>query len=100
LIPSPAVHPHLAAFAALPAPNEHGAAAAVKVALLEGERLADPQARAPEQHDQRAEPVTVGVLADRAHHRDDLLNRRRIGRVPLALVARRAASVIARHCCR
>jgi hypothetical protein len=53
LIPSPAVHPDLEALAALPAPDDHGAAAAVKVALLDGERFADPQARAPEQHDQR-----------------------------------------------
>jgi hypothetical protein len=41
--------------------------------------------------------VTVGTVADRSHDGDDLLNRRRIGRVLLALVARRAASVIARQ---
>src|SRR5947209_851682 len=34
---------HLATLTAFPAPNEHGAAVAVKVALLESERFADPQ---------------------------------------------------------
>jgi hypothetical protein len=44
-----------------------------------------------------AKPVSVGTVTDRAHDGDDLLDRRRIGRILLALVARRAASVIARH---
>jgi hypothetical protein len=38
------------------------------------------RAGAPEQHDQRAETVAVRAVADRAHDRDDLFNRRRIGR--------------------
>jgi hypothetical protein len=56
LFPCPAVHPDLASLAAFPAPDEHGAAAAVKIALLESERFADPQPRAPQQDDQRAKP--------------------------------------------
>jgi hypothetical protein len=79
------------------APNQHGAAAAVKVALLQSERFADPRSRTPEQDDQPAKPVTVGTIADRAHDGDDLLNCRWIGRVLLARVARRAPSVIAGH---
>jgi hypothetical protein len=97
LVPGPAVHPDLAAPAALPTPDEHRAEAAVRVTLLEGECFADPQAGTPEQHDQRAKAVTVSAVADRAHDRDDLLNARRIGRVPLALVAWWTPSVIARH---
>ncbi|MDQ6840899.1 MAG: hypothetical protein M3025_00540 [Actinomycetota bacterium] len=97
LLPGPAVHPDLASLAAFPAPNEHGGAAAVQVALLESERFADAQPGAPEQDDQRSKPVTVGTVADPAHDGDDLLNGRRIGRVFLALVAWWAASVIAGH---
>src|SRR5437867_2779250 len=97
LIPCPAVHPDLAPLATFPSPDEHRAASAVKIALLERERLADSQSRAPQQDDQRAKPVTVGTVPDRAHDGDDLLNRRRIGRVLLALIARRAAPVIAGH---
>ena len=63
---SPAVHPHLATLAAFAAPNDQG-----------------------------AKPVVVGAGTDGTHHGDDLLDRRRIGRVLLALVARGAASVIA-----
>jgi hypothetical protein len=95
LLPRPAVHPDLAAFASLAVANEDRAARAVQVALLERECLADPKPSAPKQHDQGAEPVAVSAVANGSHHRDDLLDRRRIGRVLLALVSRRAASVIA-----
>jgi hypothetical protein len=78
-------------------PNEHGAAAAVKIALLKRERFADPQPRTPQKHDQGTKAVTVGTAADRAHNSDDLLDGRRIGRILLALVPRRATSVIAGH---
>jgi hypothetical protein len=54
LLPCPAVHSDLTSLAALPAPDEHSAPAAVKVALLQGHGFADTQARAPKQHDQRA----------------------------------------------
>ena len=98
LLPGPSVHPDLAALAAFPAPDEHCAAGAVQIALLQGKRFTDAESGAPEQHDQRAKPVTVRAIADHPHDGDDLLDRRRIGRVLLALVARWAALVIAGHC--
>jgi hypothetical protein len=52
---------------------------------------------APHQDDQRAQTVAVGSVADRAHDRDDLLDRRCVCRVLLALVARWAASVVGGH---
>ncbi len=42
LLPRPTIHPDLTALAARPAPDEHGAAGPVEVALLERERFADP----------------------------------------------------------
>jgi len=97
LLPSPTVHTDFASLAALPAPDKHSATGAVQVALLERERLADPQPGAPEQHDQRPEPMAVGAVTDITHYRDDLFNRRRVGGVLLALVSWRTASVVARH---
>jgi hypothetical protein len=87
LNPCPAVHPHLAALAALPPPDEDRAARSVEIALMNSKRLADPQPGTPEQHDQRPKSMAVGAVTDRAHHRDDLLHRRRDRRVLLALVA-------------
>ena len=75
----------LSALAALSTPDEHSAAGAVEVALLEQERFADPQSRTPQQHNKRSESMTVGAVTDRAHYSDDLFDRRRIGRVLLAL---------------
>jgi hypothetical protein len=75
--------------AAFPAPNKQRAVSAVKIALLKSERFADPKPRAPQQDNQGAEPVAVGTIADGAHDSDDLLDGRRIGRILLALVARR-----------
>jgi hypothetical protein len=51
LLPRPAIHPDLPSLATLPTPDEHGAAIAVKIALLKGERFADSQSCAPEEHD-------------------------------------------------
>jgi hypothetical protein len=51
------------------------------------------KAVAPEQHDEGAEALAVRVVADYAHDGDDLFDRRRVGRVLLALVARWAVSV-------
>ena len=98
LLPCPSVHSDFSPLASLPAPDENCAAGSVEVALLKRERFADPQSGAPEQDDQRAEPVTVGAVTDRAHDRHDLLDRRRVGGIALALVSRRAALVVARHC--
>src|SRR5207253_5158789 len=97
LLPCPTVHPSLAALAALPMPDEHSATGAVEVALLESERFADPKPGAPEQHNQRAKPVPVVAVTDTTHHGDDLLDRRRISRILLALIARWATSVVAGH---
>src|SRR3954451_13801992 len=66
-------------------------------AQRESERFADPQPRAPPQHDQRPEWVAFGALPDGAHHGADLLHRRRVGGVVLALVAWWAPSVVAGH---
>jgi hypothetical protein len=85
LLPRPTVHPDLASLTALPASDKHRAAGSVPIALLESERFADPQAGAPEQHNQRSESMAGGAVTDSAHHGDDLLNRRRVGRVLLAL---------------
>jgi hypothetical protein len=65
----------LRSLATLAAAYEHGASAAVEIAFLKRERFTDPQSRAPQQDDQRAETVALGAIADRSHHRDDLLDR-------------------------
>jgi hypothetical protein len=95
LVPRPTVHPYLSTLTALPTPDEYSTAGAVKVALLERERFVDPQSGTPKQHNQRSESVAVGAVTDSAHHSDDLFDRRRIGRVLLALISRWTASVIA-----
>jgi hypothetical protein len=87
----------LAALAALPAAHKDRAAGAVQIALIEIERFADPQPGAPEQDDQGAKSLSVGAIADSTHHRDELLDGRRVGRVVLALVPQGASAVIARH---
>src|SRR5215210_1018606 len=75
LLPGPVVHPHLAAAAALAASDQQRSAAPVEVGLGERERLADPQASAPEHDDQAAQPAAVDALAGLAHDGDDLLDR-------------------------
>src|ERR1700752_2359815 len=42
LLPRPTIHPDLATLAALPTPDEYGAARSVQIALLQRERFADP----------------------------------------------------------
>ena len=71
LLPSPPVHPDLAALATFPSPDEDRAARSIEVALVQGERFADSQAGTPEQNDQRSKSVAVGSVTDRAHDRDD-----------------------------
>ncbi len=97
LLPAPAVHARLAALAALTLPHEKAPARNVEVAFGEGERLADPESGAPQQHDQGAGPEAVRAVASAAHHRNDLLNAGRIGGVAQALVARWATAVVARQ---
>jgi hypothetical protein len=94
---APAVHADLAALAALAATDQDAAGRRVQVAFGKGERLADPQAGAPQQHDERLGAQAVRGAAGAAHDRDELFDRRRIGRVPQALVAWRTTAVMARH---
>jgi hypothetical protein len=86
LLPCPAVHSDLASLAAFAVPDEHRSARFFQVALLERESFTDPQPGAPEEHDQRAGPVSFGAVADGSHDRDDLFDGRRVGWVLLALL--------------
>jgi len=95
LLPRPRVHADFAALAAFAAANEDRAACGIKIAFGERERFADPQSGAPEHDDQSAHPSPGGVIAGAVHYRDDLLDRRWIGRITLPLVAWRATVVIA-----
>jgi hypothetical protein len=97
LLPGPAVHPDLAALAALPAADQDRAAREVKIALGQAERFADAQPRAPEHNDQAPQPEAIDVLAAGPRHGDDLLDRGWVRRVSQSFVARRASLVIARH---
>ena len=63
----------------------------IEVALTQRERFADPQPGAPEHNDQAAEPDRLVVGAGGVHHGNDLLDARKVGWVPLAFVAWRAA---------
>jgi hypothetical protein len=82
-------HADLAPPTTLATAHEHRAALRIKVVLAQRERLLDAKPAAPEHHDYGAQPEAVRVLAGVAHHADDLLNGRRIGRVEHALVAGR-----------
>jgi hypothetical protein len=93
LLPGPVVHADLAAAAALAAAHEQRSAPRIQVGFGERECLVNPQASAPEHDDQPAQPAPVDAVAGVAHHRDDLLDRRRIGRVADPLVARRATNM-------
>jgi hypothetical protein len=53
----------------------------------------DTQPGAPEHHDQAVEAIAVALAASLAHHRDDLIDRRRISGVMLTLVPRRFPGV-------
>src|SRR3954452_24531065 len=95
--PGPVVHADLAAATALAAADEQRAAPRIELRLAEGEGLMDPQARAQQHDDQRAQPGGVDPGAGVSHDGDDLRHGGWVGRVALALVAGRAASVEARH---
>jgi hypothetical protein len=97
LLPRPTVHPDLASLASLPMPDEHSTTGTIEVTFLESERFADPDPGAPEQHNQRTKSATVVAVTDTAHHGDDLLDRRRISRILLALIVRWTTSVVAGH---
>jgi hypothetical protein len=69
-------------------PDQDRAAALVQIGLGQRERLLDPQTGTPQHHNQGVEPMTVAIIPGLAHHRDDLVDWRRVGGVGLALVAR------------
>jgi hypothetical protein len=65
----------------------------IAIGFCQSQCLLNAQPGSPQNDDQAAKSPAVRVVAGRAHHRDDLLNLRRIGRIPNALVARRTAGV-------
>jgi hypothetical protein len=93
LLPRPVVHADLAAAGALASPDEQRSATPIEVCLGERERLMDPQPGAQPHDDQAAQAQTVDAVAGAAHHNDDLLDRRRVGRMAHPLVARRTAAM-------
>jgi hypothetical protein len=96
LFPAPVVHADLAALSAFAVADEQRTAAFIEVALGEVERFGDPKPRAPEHDDQAAQAVAVDARTGVAHHRNDLLDSRRICWIAQTLVARWTPSVIAR----
>src|SRR5215218_5223097 len=97
LLPAPLVYADLASPPSLAVPNQNRSAPRVKVVLGERERLLDAQPGTPQHDDHRAQPPAVTVIGGVAHHRDDLLHGRWVGRVAHPLVTRRAPGVVARH---
>jgi hypothetical protein len=93
LVPGPVVHPHLATAAPLAAAHEQRPRARIQIGLGERKRLVNAQPGSPQHDDQAAQPATVDAIAGAAHHRNDLLDRGRIGRVAQTLVARRPTGV-------
>jgi hypothetical protein len=75
------VHADFAALVALAVTHKDRAAVGIKVTLRQGERLADPQTRAPHDHDQPTQPQTMRAIAGVTYHEHDLLNAPRISRV-------------------
>jgi hypothetical protein len=93
VLPAPVVHADLASASALALANKQRATARVEVAFVQVERLLDPQPGAPQDDNQRADPPAADTLTGSAHHSDDLLHSRRIGRVSHPLVPRRATEM-------
>jgi hypothetical protein len=82
---------------ALAASDQQRAAAGIEVALGKGQSFIDPKAGSPQDHDQRPKAAPMRPITGGAHHGDDLLDLRRIGRVAVPLVAGHLADVEARH---
>ncbi len=72
-------------------------AAGQGVLFAQRECLLDAEPTAPQHRDHRAEPPAVRIVAGVAHHRDNLLNGRRVGWVEHALVAGSTPCVKARE---
>ncbi len=62
LLPRPAIHSDLAAFAAFALAHQDRAATWIKVSLGERERLTDPQTGTPQHDDESTQPDPVGVI--------------------------------------
>jgi hypothetical protein len=69
----------------------------IEIAFVEREGLLDAQTGAPHDHDQPAQTPAVRSVARGTHHRDDLFDLRRIGRIAQTLVAWSMAGVKARQ---
>jgi hypothetical protein len=89
--PRPRVDADLAPAVVLSVADQNRPPAPIQIGLGQRQRLMDPQPGATEHHDQAGEPVTVASLLSLAHHRDDLIDARRVSGVPLTLVPRRLA---------
>ncbi len=59
----------------------------VEIALAERQRLLDAKPAAPEDDDHGTEASAVATISNLAHHGDDLLDRRWVGRIAHPLVA-------------
>jgi hypothetical protein len=87
VFPAPRVHADLAAAAAFAEAHRERAGARAQVRLVEHDRLIDAKPCAPENDDHAAQARSSRPVAGFAHHRDDLLDRRRISGIAHALVA-------------
>jgi hypothetical protein len=64
--PCPAVHPDLPPYVGLPVADDERATAWVKVRLIQGECLADPQSGPPKHNDDPAQPQALRAIAGAA----------------------------------
>ena len=87
LLPPPGVHADLAPTTTLALAHEQRPPPRIEVALAQRERLLDTEPGAPEHDDQRPQASAVAIVGSSAHHRDDLLDGRRVGGIELPLVA-------------
>lgn len=94
VLPAPSVHADLRATTALAAAHKQRSATLVEIRLGQRRRLLDPEPGTPKHDDQRANPEPVAIVGGLAHHRDDLLDGRRVSRIALALVAGHPTSVM------
>ena len=97
LLPAPCVHADFAAPSAFAVADEQRPAPLVEVSFAERERFLDALTCPPEDHDEPSQALPVWAVAGCAHHGDNLLNLRRIGRVTMAFVAGRAPRMKPRH---
>lgn len=94
---APLVHADLPSAPALAAADEDRATVGIEVTLAERERLLDAKPATPKDDDHGAQPSAVAIGPNLAHHGDDLLDARRVGRVAHPLVAGRSSGVVAGH---